>query len=145
MVLRERTNLRHLQPEQLYGAEDPWPSLAVTDVSFISLRLVLPALRRLLQPADGACPEALVLVKPQFEVGKDRVGKGGVVRNPAAHRDAIELVMASAAELGWHPQGIVASPITGPAGNHEYVLWLAEAEGALLPDLESLVATTLAS
>jgi 23S rRNA (cytidine1920-2'-O)/16S rRNA (cytidine1409-2'-O)-methyltransferase len=106
---------------------------------------VLPALRRLLQPADGACPEALVLVKPQFEVGKDRVGKGGVVRDPVAHRDAIELVMAAAAELGWHPQGIVASPITGPAGNHEYVLWLAEAEGALLPDLESLVATTLAS
>ena len=144
VVLRERTNLRHLQPEQLYGAEDPWPSLAVTDVSFISLRLVLPALRRLLQPADGLCPEALVLVKPQFEVGKDRVGKGGVVRDPAAHRDAIELVMAAAAELGWYPQGIVASPITGPAGNHEYVLWLAEAEGALLPDLEPLVANTLA-
>jgi 23S rRNA (cytidine1920-2'-O)/16S rRNA (cytidine1409-2'-O)-methyltransferase len=145
VVLRERTNLRHLQPEQLYGAEDPWPSLAVTDVSFISLRLVLPALRRLLKPADGACPEALVLVKPQFEVGKDRVGKGGVVRNPAAHRDAIELVMASAAELGWHPQGIVASPITGPAGNHEYVLWLSEQEPSELPDLDRFVATTLAS
>ena len=145
VVLRERTNLRHLQPEQLYGAEDPWPSLAVTDVSFISLRLVLPALRRLLQPADGACPEALVLVKPQFEVGKDRVGKGGVVRDPAAHRDAIELVITAAAEWGWYPQGIVASPITGPAGNHEYVLWLAEVESALLPDLEQLVKATLAS
>ena len=145
VVLRERTNLRHLQPEQLYGPEDPWPSLAVTDVSFISLRLVLPALRRLMQPADGFCPEALVLVKPQFEVGKSRVGKGGVVRDPAAHRDAIELVIEAASPLGWYPQGIVASPITGPAGNHEYVLWLAEAEGALLSDLEQLVEATLAS
>ena len=145
VVLRERTNLRHLQPEQLYGVGDPWPSLAVTDVSFISLRLVLPALRRLLQPAQGFCPEALVLVKPQFEVGKNRVGKGGVVRDPAAHRDAIETVMASGTELGWHAQGIVASPITGPAGNHEYVLWLSEQDAAKLPDLDQLAAATLAS
>jgi 23S rRNA (cytidine1920-2'-O)/16S rRNA (cytidine1409-2'-O)-methyltransferase len=144
VVLHERTNLRHLQPEQLYGEEDPWPSLAVTDVSFISLRLVLPALRRLLQPAEGFCPEALVLVKPQFEVGKDRVGKGGVVRDPDAHRDAIELVMAAGTALGWYPQGIVASPITGPAGNHEYVLWLAESPPLQLPDLKALVAATLA-
>ena len=144
VVLHERTNLRHLQPEQLYGADDPWPSLAVTDVSFISLRLVLPALRRLLQASDGLCPEAMVLVKPQFEVGKDRVGKGGVVRDPDAHRDAIELVMAAGTELGWQPQGIVASPITGPAGNHEYVLWLAESPPSLFPDLKQLVAATLA-
>ena len=116
----------------------------MTDVSFISLRLVLPALRRLLQPRMGSA-RGLVLVKPQFEVGKSRVGKGGVVRDPAAHRDAIELVIEAASPLGWHPQGIVASPITGPAGNHEYVLWLAEAEGALLPDLEQLVKATLAS
>ena len=101
-------------------------------------------MRRLLQPGEGFGPEALVLVKPQFEVGKDRVGKGGVVREPDAHRDAIELVMAAGTELGWYPQGIVASPITGPAGNHEYVLWLAEAGGALLPDLKALVAATLA-
>ena len=145
VVLRERTNLRHLLPEQLYGAGDPWPSLAVTDVSFISLRLVLPALRRLLQPADGFCQEALVLVKPQFEVGKDRVGKGGVVRDPAAHRDAIEQVMVAASALNWHSQGIVASPITGQAGNHEYVLWLSEEKAAELPDLDQLVATSLAS
>ena len=145
VVLRERTNLRHLEPQQLYGETDPWPSLAVTDVSFISLRLILPALRRLLRPAADQLPEALVLVKPQFEVGKDRVGKGGVVRDPVAHRDAIETVIAAATELGWHPHGIVASPLTGPAGNHEYVLWLAEADAAVLPDLDQLVATTLAS
>ena len=142
VVLRERTNLRHLQPDDLYGADDPWPSLAVTDVSFISLRLILPALRRLLQGPDT---DALVLVKPQFEVGKSRVGKGGVVRDPSAHRDAIESVIAAAAESGWQPQGLVASPITGPAGNHEYLLWLGEGDAAVLPDLDALVAQTLQS
>ena len=142
VVLRERTNLRHLQPDDLYGADDPWPSLAVTDVSFISLRLIIPALRRLLRGPDT---DALVLVKPQFEVGKSRVGKGGVVRDPAAHRDAIESVIAAAAESGWQPQGLVASPITGPAGNHEYVLWLGEGDAAVLPDLDALVAQTLQS
>ena len=140
VVLRERTNLRHLQPDDLYGADDLWPSLAVTDVSFISLRLILPALRRLLRGPDT---DALVLVKPQFEVGKSRVGKGGVVRDPAAHRDAIESVIAAAAESGWQPQGLVASPITGPAGNHEYVLWLGEGDAAVLPNLDALVAQTL--
>jgi len=140
VVLRERTNLRHLQPEQLFAASDPWPTLAVTDVSFISLRLILPALHRLLKRTDA---EALVLVKPQFEVGKERVGKGGVVRDPAAHRDAIETVMAAAASLGWNPQGLIASPITGPAGNHEYLLWLSGLDAAPLPDLDQLVATTL--
>ena len=109
LVLRERTNLRHLTPEQLYGPEDPWPDLAVADVSFISLTRVLPALRGL---------------KPQFEVGRERVGKGGVVRDPLAHRDAIATVIAAAEPLGWCAAGLVGSPITGPAGNHEYLLWL---------------------
>ena len=140
VVLRERTNLRHLQPDDLYGVDDPWPSLAVTDVSFISLRLILPALRRLLR---GPETDALVLVKQQFEVGKSRVGKGGVVRDPAAHRDAIESVIAAAADSCWQPQGLVASPITGPAGNHEYVLWLGDGDAAVLPDLDALVTQTL--
>jgi 23S rRNA (cytidine1920-2'-O)/16S rRNA (cytidine1409-2'-O)-methyltransferase len=121
LVLKERTNLRHLTPDDLYGAADPWPDLAVADVSFIRLALVLPALGRLLQ---GERREALLLVKPQFEVGKERVGKGGVVRDPLAHADAIEGVMAAAALEGWWACGVVASPITGPAGNHEYLLWL---------------------
>jgi 23S rRNA (cytidine1920-2'-O)/16S rRNA (cytidine1409-2'-O)-methyltransferase len=68
--------------------------------------------------------EAVLLVKPQFEVGKERVGKGGVVRDPAAHVDAISGVIAAAAAEGWRACGVVASPITGPAGNHEYLLWL---------------------
>ena len=134
VVLRERTNLRHLTPELLYGEGDPWPDLAVADVSFISLTRVLPALRALLLGAG----EAVLLVKPQFEVGRQRVGKGGVVRDPAAHADAIAGVIAAAKELDWHPAGLVASPLTGPAGNHEYLLWLvppaaseaAAAEGA---------------
>ncbi|MEB3321732.1 MAG: TlyA family RNA methyltransferase [Synechococcaceae cyanobacterium] len=121
VVLRERTNLRHLTPEQLYGPGDPRPDLAVADVSFISLGRVLPALRALLA---GERPEALVLVKPQFEVGRERVGRGGVVRDPGAHRDAIEGVIAAAREQGLLAAGLVASPITGPAGNREYLLWL---------------------
>ena len=121
LVLKERTNLRHLQPDDLYGPEDPWPDLAVADVSFIRLALVLPALGRLLRPERR---EALLLVKPQFEVGKERVGKGGVVRDPTAHADAIAGVIAAAEAEGWHACGLVASPITGPAGNHEYLLWL---------------------
>jgi len=122
VVLRERTNLRHLEPAELYDASDPWPDLAVADVSFIALARVLPAIRRLLRrPA-----EAILLVKPQFEVGPGRVGKGGVVRDPAAHVDAIAGVISAAAELDWQAAGLVGSPITGPAGNHEYLLWLVE-------------------
>lgn len=152
LVLKERTNLRHLQPEDLYGDADPWPDLAVADVSFISLALVLPALGRLLQAPKR---EALLLVKPQFEVGKARVGKGGVVREPAAHGDAITAVMAAAVAEGWRPCGVVASPITGPAGNHEYLLWLRQGAwsdhdtAAEAPPSEEairrLVAATLAS
>ena len=126
LVLRERTNLRHLSPDDLYGPEDPWPDLAVADLSFISLGLVLPALGALLAPGRR---EALLLVKPQFEVGRSRVGKGGVVRDPAAHLDAIEGVIRSGAALGWQALGLVASPITGPAGNHEYLLWLGSGLG----------------
>ena len=125
-VLRERTNLRHLTPDDLYGPEDPWPDLAVADLSFISLGLVLPALGALLAPGRR---EALLLVKPQFEVGRSRVGKGGVVRDPAAHVDAIEGVIRSGTALGWQALGLVASPITGPAGNHEYLLWLGSGLG----------------
>ncbi|MFL0790883.1 MAG: TlyA family RNA methyltransferase [Prochlorococcus sp.] len=152
LVLRERTNLRKLSSEQLYSAADPQADLAVADLSFISLRLVLPAIRALLKSGEA---EAVVLVKPQFEVGRQRVGKGGVVRDPAAHVDALESVIAAAAELGWQPQGVVASPITGPAGNHEYLLWLAAPIGLAdqskpeqskpdLPPLADLVAETLA-
>lgn len=161
VVLRERTNLRHLTPEDLYGREErgkrgrggegeefiknnqnnhksnnqknlpplsetgevyqrEFPDLTVVDVSFISLNKVLPALWQLLQSPR----EALLLVKPQFEVGKNRVGKKGVVRNPDDQADAIFQVLQTAMELGWHYKGLTWSPITGPAGNIEYLLWL---------------------
>jgi 23S rRNA (cytidine1920-2'-O)/16S rRNA (cytidine1409-2'-O)-methyltransferase len=147
LVLKERTNLRHLHPEDLYAEADPWPDLAVADVSFIRLALVLPAIGRLLQPLRR---EALLLVKPQFEVGKERVGKGGVVRDPAAHQDAITGVITAATAQGWRACGVVASPITGPAGNHEYLLWLRSGDwpkaAEIAPDAEAiqrLVADTL--
>jgi 23S rRNA (cytidine1920-2'-O)/16S rRNA (cytidine1409-2'-O)-methyltransferase len=134
LVLRERTNLRHLTPEDLYGPDDPWPDLAVADLSFISLRVVLPALGGLLRPRSPANGLDLVLlVKPQFEVGREGVGKGGVVRDPAAHVAAIQGVLGAAQALGWRGRGLVGSPITGPAGNHEYLLWLATPPGGLLP------------
>lgn len=149
VVLRERTNLRHLGPEDLYGPEEVRPDLAVADVSFISLARVLPALRGLL---GGEAPEAVLLVKPQFEVGRERVGKGGVVRDPRAHRDAIEQVIEAAARVGLRARGLLASPITGPAGNHEYLLWVQagseDPPGAPAPDrtsIEQLVARTLAT
>jgi 23S rRNA (cytidine1920-2'-O)/16S rRNA (cytidine1409-2'-O)-methyltransferase len=131
VCLRERTNLRHLTAEQLYGPDDRVADLAVADVSFISLGLVLPPLLGLLQPShEHAALDLVVLVKPQFEVGRGRVGKGGVVRDPSAHRDAIAGVVAAAEQLALQAAGLVASPITGPAGNHEYLLWLRAGGGA---------------
>jgi 23S rRNA (cytidine1920-2'-O)/16S rRNA (cytidine1409-2'-O)-methyltransferase len=120
VVLRERTNLRQLKPEELYGDGDHIPDLAVVDVSFISLTKILPALWQLTQPPR----EAVLLVKPQFEVGKSRVGKKGVVRDPHDQADAIFQVLLAAQVLGWKYKGLTWSPITGPAGNIEYLLWL---------------------
>jgi 23S rRNA (cytidine1920-2'-O)/16S rRNA (cytidine1409-2'-O)-methyltransferase len=151
LVLRERTNLRHLTPDELYGTNDVWPDLAVADVSFISLVQVLPALRNLLRPCPttpGAGVEALLLIKPQFEVGRQRVGKGGVVRDPLAHQDAINRVIEASKAQHWKAAGLVASPITGPAGNHEYLIWLVDLDQATTEvdpkQIGALVATTLA-
>lgn len=120
VVLRERTNLRQLTQQQLYADDDPIPDLAVVDVSFISLTKILPALWQLMQPPR----EAVLLVKPQFEVGKSRVGKKGVVRDPHDQAEAIFQVLQAAQALGWKYKGLTWSPITGPAGNIEYLLWL---------------------
>ena len=111
-------------------------------MSFISLRLILPALR---QHSTLVIFRALVLVKPQFEVGRERVGKGGVVRDPDAHLDAIKGVIEAGEALGWRASGLVASPITGPAGNHEYVLWLSSRSAAECLDVRAVVAATLAT
>lgn len=134
VILRERTNLRHLTPEDLYGEGQEIPDLAVVDVSFISLTKILPALWRLTtSPRD-----AVLLVKPQFEVGKSRVGKKGVVRNPDDQADAIFQVLQMACELGWKYQGLTWSPITGPAGNIEYLLWLGMEGDTPPPDLNAI-------
>lgn len=122
LVLRERTNLRYLNPEDLYTDTTQRPDLGVVDVSFISLAKVLPALHRLLIPPR----DLVLLVKPQFEVGRAKVGKKGVVRDPKDHVGAIAQVLQAARELGWSDRGLTFSPITGPAGNIEYLLWLAE-------------------
>ncbi|MCS6958470.1 MAG: TlyA family RNA methyltransferase [Pseudanabaenaceae cyanobacterium SKYGB_i_bin29] len=125
LVLRERTNLRYLTPEELYNPGDPIPDLAVVDLSFISLTKVLAALWQLLQPPR----EMLLLVKPQFEVGRDKVGKQGIVREQSLQLAAVEQVSQAAMTYGWQPQGILPAPITGKKGNQEYWLWLIQGVG----------------
>jgi 23S rRNA (cytidine1920-2'-O)/16S rRNA (cytidine1409-2'-O)-methyltransferase len=115
VVNREKTNARHLQPEEF----DPVPAVATIDVSFISLRLILPAVARVLAP-DG---ELVALVKPQFEVGKGEVGKGGIVRDEALRRSAIDGVVRFAQALGFEIAGVVDSPIRGAEGNLEALLY----------------------
>ena len=119
VVLKERTNLRYMTPTELYG-DSGRADLAVVDVSFISLDKILPALWELLTPPK----EAILLVKPQFEVGRERVGKKGVVRDSATQADAIFQVWKAARALGWEERGLTWSPLLGPAGNIEYLLWL---------------------
>jgi 23S rRNA (cytidine1920-2'-O)/16S rRNA (cytidine1409-2'-O)-methyltransferase len=119
----ERTNVRRLTRDEVGGGV----TVVVADLSFISLRLVLPALR------DCAEPDAdfVVLVKPQFEVGRERLGAGGVVRDAALHAQAVSSVAAAGAELSLGVRGVVASPLPGPAGNVEYLLWMSRPGAAL--------------
>jgi 23S rRNA (cytidine1920-2'-O)/16S rRNA (cytidine1409-2'-O)-methyltransferase len=138
VVLRERTNLRHLKAEELYEPGQPYPDLGVADVSFISLTKVLPAMWQLLQ----APREVVLLVKPQFEVGREKVGKKGVVRDVKVQAEAIAQVMASAAAIGWGYCGLTASPLLGPAGNIEYLLWLKMDSALPFPDLAMLQQVT---
>jgi 23S rRNA (cytidine1920-2'-O)/16S rRNA (cytidine1409-2'-O)-methyltransferase len=116
VVVLERTNIRHLEARSLAHPVD----FATIDVSFISLRLVLPAVKMLLEP--GA--EAIALIKPQFEVGKGRVGKGGVVRSSEAHRCVVEEIQNAATALDFLVLGLVESPLLGPKGNKEFLLYL---------------------
>ncbi len=114
VVVMERTNIRHV-------ARLPEPvDLVTIDVSFIGLELVLPKAVTLLEGAGDVIP----LVKPQFQAGKGKVGKGGVVRDPQVHREVLEQVISLALESGLTPLNAVASPVTGPAGNAEFLLHL---------------------
>ena len=126
VLVRDRTNARALSPEVV-----PEPcALEVMDVSFISVRRILPALRSVLAPEA----EAVVLVKPQFEVGRGQVGRGGVVRDPALHEQALFEVAAAAQALGFGVRGACASPLAGAEGNREFFLHLAPGAGTLAPD-----------
>jgi len=123
VVLQERTNIRHLQPDALYGTDvTTIPTFGCADVSFISLVKVLDPLWQLLDPPR----EIVLLVKPQFEVGRERVGKKGVVRDPNDRAWAIATVLQAAQGCGWSYRGLTWSPLTGPAGNVEYLLWLSQ-------------------
>lgn len=123
VVVRDRVNARALSP-----AEVPEPcSLATVDVSFISVAKVLPALRSVLAP--GA--EAVVLVKPQFEVGRGQVGPGGIVKDPARHLEALRAAGAAAQTLGYAVVGACASPLPGAEGNREFFLHLRRAGAPL--------------
>lgn len=116
VVVLEKTNIRHLQPEQL----EPKPDLAVIDASFISLNLVLPPTLALLARPS----QVVALVKPQFEVGKGAVGKGGIVRDPRLHDEVLQRMTELAAELGTELLGICESPIQGADGNREFLMGL---------------------
>jgi len=120
VVVLDKTNVRALTPEQTGGLVD----LVVADLSFISLRLVLPALLS----CASADADLVPMVKPQFEVGKERLGSGGVVRDHELRAEAVLTVLKSAGELGLRAHGVVASPLPGPSGNVEYFAWLRRGE-----------------
>jgi 23S rRNA (cytidine1920-2'-O)/16S rRNA (cytidine1409-2'-O)-methyltransferase len=124
----DRTNVRSLTPEVIGGPVD----LVVGDLSFISLALVLPALSACARPEAAM----LLMVKPQFEVGRDRLGSGGVVREPALRLEAVSTIAEHAFALGWGTEGVTASPLPGPAGNVEYFLLLRR--GAAAPDARDI-------
>ena len=134
VVVMERTNIRYVTPEQLGEPLD----LSVIDVSFISLKIVLPAIKALLKRESG---QVLCLIKPQFEAGKEKVGKKGVVREPETHKEVLDNFVALADELGFTILGLTFSPVKGPEGNIEFLghLTLANAEG-IRPDTAAVVA-----
>jgi 23S rRNA (cytidine1920-2'-O)/16S rRNA (cytidine1409-2'-O)-methyltransferase len=133
VTVLERLNARRLAPSDL-----PYvPDLLVADVSFISLTKVLPAVLACM----GERWDGLVMIKPQFEVGRDRVGKGGVVRDPEVRRSALVGVAAAARDLGASVLGFASSGLPGPKGNRETFLWLAEGgRSGALTDLEAAAA-----
>ena len=134
VVVMERTNIRYVTPEQLGEPLD----LSVIDVSFIGLEIVLPAIKELLKPAQG---QVLCLIKPQFEAGKENVGKKGVVRDPKIHQMVLDNFVALVGRLGFTILGLTFSPVKGPEGNIEFLahLTLADMQG-ILPDTAAIVA-----
>ena len=132
VVVMERTNVRYVTPEQLGEPLD----LSVIDVSFISLKIVLPVIKTFLKPTG----QVLCLIKPQFEAGKEKVGKKGVVREPATHKEVLDNFVALANELEFKILGLTFSPVKGPEGNIEFLahLTLGDQPG-IQPDTEAVV------
>ncbi|MCI6730589.1 MAG: TlyA family RNA methyltransferase [Candidatus Faecousia sp.] len=134
VVTMERTNIRYVTPEDLGEPLD----LSVVDVSFISLKIVLPAIRELLKPTG----QVLCLIKPQFEAGKDLVGKKGVVRDPAVHRQVLDAFVELAGSLNFTILGLTYSPVKGPEGNIEFLGHLTRVPGqGMEPDTAAIVAS----
>ncbi len=127
VVVHDRTNVRELTPDLVAGRVD----VVVGDLSFISLVLVLDALLSVTHE-DG---DLVLMVKPQFEVGRNRVGRGGVVRDPELRAEAVETVAAAAAARGWGARAVATSPLPGPSGNVEFFVWLHRGEAAVDGDL----------
>lgn len=134
VVVMERTNIRFVTPEQLGEPLD----LSVIDVSFISLKIVLPAIKSLLKQQSG---QVLCLIKPQFEAGRDKVGKKGVVRDPQTHKEVLDTFVELAKNLNFSILGLTFSPVKGPEGNIEFLahLTLADIPG-IEPDTACVVA-----
>ncbi|HVL22734.1 MAG TPA: TlyA family RNA methyltransferase [Thermomicrobiales bacterium] len=134
VVSMERTNARYLEdlPEPV--------DLVVIDVSFISLALIFPVVDRILKPGGRCVP----LIKPQFEAGRDDVGKGGVVRDPAVHEKVLRAAIDAASESHLATLGLVASPLRGPAGNVEFLAHLVQGEVETRPDEDALVGAAMA-
>ena len=132
VVVMERTNVRYVTPEQLGEPLD----LSVIDVSFISLKIVLPVIKTFLQ-SEG---QVVCLIKPQFEAGREKVGKKGVVRDPATHKEVLDDFVSLAKELNFRILGLTFSPVKGPEGNIEFLghLTLADKPG-IEPDTADIV------
>ena len=131
VITMERTNIRYVTPEML----DTVPELAVADLSFISLKLVLPVLSGLIAEKG----EALCLIKPQFEAGRERVGSKGVVRDRETHRDVLNEFSQNAEKSGFSLKGLTFSPVKGPKGNIEFLGWLCRSGESEVIDFEAVV------
>lgn len=133
VVVMERTNVRHLRA----GDIPDKPEISVVDVSFISLKLILPAIRELLTPTG----EVACLIKPQFEAGRSQVGKKGVVRDAKVHAEVLNAFISYAEEAGFNVRGLTFSPVKGPEGNIEFLGHLVSPDiECQLPDVEKIVA-----
>ncbi|NLX63765.1 MAG: TlyA family RNA methyltransferase [Clostridiaceae bacterium] len=135
VVCMERTNFRYVTREQISEPLD----FGSVDVSFISLKLILPPLKNLLKPFG----KVVCLIKPQFEAGRNKVGKKGVVKDPKVHEEVINSVIASSLELGFSVAGLSFSPIKGPEGNIEYLLYLVNGSMEIKPEI--IVTTVIES